>query len=121
MNRESHTTTEQHLGRYKKGVGTYEEKMPAFSRTYNEFTDQCFKDGALSKKQKHLMALGMSVYAQDEYCIIYHSKGCVDHGASEEEMLETIAVATAFGSGAAFSQGATLVQEAFGEFSKGLQ
>ncbi|WP_078395463.1 carboxymuconolactone decarboxylase family protein [Shouchella patagoniensis] len=106
---------------YKKGVGSFEEKMPIFAEKYNEFTEQCFKEGALSKKHKQLIALGMSIQAQDEYCIIYHTKGCIDNGASEEELLETISVATAFGSGAALSQGATLVQEAYRELGKNIQ
>ncbi|MFB4210477.1 carboxymuconolactone decarboxylase family protein [Shouchella sp. JSM 1781072] len=106
---------------YKKGVGTFEEKMPIFAEKYNEFTEQCFKDGAISKKHKQLIALGMSIHAQDEYCMIYHTKGCLDNGCTEEELLEAISVATAFGSGAALSQGATLVQEAFREFGNSLQ
>ncbi|MBM7840530.1 AhpD family alkylhydroperoxidase [Alkalihalobacillus xiaoxiensis] len=121
MNREGHTSTEHHMMQYKKGVGSFEEKMPIFAEKYNEFTEQCFNEGALSKKHKHLIALGMSIHAQDEYCIIYHTKGCLDNGCSEEELLETVSVATAFGSGAALSQGATLVQEAFRELGNDLQ
>lgn len=47
----------------------------------------------------------LRVHAQDEYCIIYHTKGCLDQGCSKQEILETVAVTAAFGGGASMSQG----------------
>lgn len=75
-------------------------------------------DGALSKKQKQLIALGISLYSQDEYCIIYHTKGCIDQGASEQENLETVGVTAAFGCGPTMSQAVTLVQNCIEELKK---
>ena len=49
--------------------------MPDFARRFNEFTEECFKEGTLSQKQKQLITLGISIHAQDEYCIIYHTNG----------------------------------------------
>ena len=43
--------------------------------------------------------------------MIYHTEGCIDHGASEEEILEAVGVTAAFGGGATLSQAVTLVQE----------
>ncbi|GAB6891715.1 Carboxymuconolactone decarboxylase [Geobacillus stearothermophilus] len=62
-----------------------------------------------------MIALGISLATQDEYCTIYHAKGCLDEGASEQEILEVYAVAAAFGGGAAMSQAVTLVQECLRE------
>ncbi|WP_191275861.1 carboxymuconolactone decarboxylase family protein [Neobacillus kokaensis] len=93
------------------GLGNFTHKMPELGRQYNAFTQECFKEGALSQKEKQLIALGISVASQNEYCIIYHTKGCLDQGATEEEILETIGVTAAFAGGAAMSQGVTLVQE----------
>jgi AhpD family alkylhydroperoxidase len=92
--------------------------MPDLAQHYNEFTEACFKEGTLSQKQKQLIALGISLYSQDEYCIIYHTKGCLDQGASEEEILEAVGVTAAFGGGAAMSQAVTLVQEAMTELNQ---
>ncbi|MED1203838.1 carboxymuconolactone decarboxylase family protein [Heyndrickxia acidicola] len=97
---------------YKTGVGTFTQKMPELASKYNAFTEECFKEGVLSQKEKQLIALGISLYAQDEYCIIYHVKGCLDQGCSEQEIYEAIGVTAAFGGGAAMSQGVTLVQDA---------
>jgi AhpD family alkylhydroperoxidase len=69
------------------------------------------KEGALSQREKQLIAFGISLYTQDEYCIIYHTKGCLDQGCSEQEILEGVGVTAVFGGGAAMSQAVTLVQE----------
>ncbi|RDI41439.1 AhpD family alkylhydroperoxidase [Falsibacillus pallidus] len=119
MQMNSHnSSTENALHNYKAGLGVFTEKMPELAEQYNAFTQECFKEGTLSKKQKQLIALGISLYSQDEYCIIYHTKGCLDEGCSEQEVLETIGVTAAFGGGASMSQGVTLVQEAMGELNQ---
>ncbi|MFB4163175.1 carboxymuconolactone decarboxylase family protein [Alteribacillus sp. JSM 102045] len=106
---------QQALQEYKEGLGHFTEKIPHIARKYNAFTEACFAKGALSQKEKQMIALGVSVFSQDEYCIIYHTKGCLDQGCSEKEILETIGVTAAFGGGAAMSQAVTLVQEAIQE------
>lgn len=103
--------TEAALHEYKLGLGTFTQKMPKIAEKYNDFTQACFMEGVLSQKEKQLIALGISVFSQDEFCIIYHTKGCLDQGATEEEILEAIGVTVAFGGGAAMSQAVTLVQE----------
>ncbi|MGM7702670.1 carboxymuconolactone decarboxylase family protein [Pseudalkalibacillus sp. Hm43] len=112
------TPTEAALMDYKHGLGVFTEKMPDIARKYNAFTESCFKAGKLTKKEKQLIALGISIYSQDEYCIIYHTKGCLDQGCTEEEILESVGVCAAFGGGAAMSQSVTLVQEAIADLSQ---
>ncbi|RBW71266.1 carboxymuconolactone decarboxylase family protein [Bacillus taeanensis] len=114
---EPRNLTEAALHDYKEGLGLFTQKMPAIAEKFNAFTEACFKEGELSKKQKHLIALGIGIYAQDEYCIIYHTKGCLDQGCSEKEILEAVGVTGAFGGGAAMSQAVTLVQEAIHDLS----
>ncbi|KGX92826.1 hypothetical protein N781_13080 [Pontibacillus halophilus JSM 076056 = DSM 19796] len=112
---EGRHSTEQALYNYKEGLGHFQEKLPDVAHYYNLFTEACFTEGTLSQKEKQLIALGISVATQDEYCMIYHTKGCLDQGASEQEMLEACSVASAFGGGAALSQAVTLVQESMNE------
>ncbi|MBN9655476.1 carboxymuconolactone decarboxylase family protein [Halobacillus sp. GSS1] len=113
MQEQNMTWTQTYLHDYKEGMGAFREHMPEVSHKFDEFTQECFKAGELSKKDKQLMALGISIVAQDEYCMIYHTKGCVDQGATEKEILEACGVAAAFGGGAALSQAVTLVQDAY--------
>ncbi|MBU8785466.1 MULTISPECIES: carboxymuconolactone decarboxylase family protein [Bacillus] len=106
------------LHEYKAGIGIFSEKMPGIASKYNEFTQECFKKGVLGEKEKQLIALGISISSQDEYCIIYHIKGCLDSGATEEEILEAVGVTAAFGGGATMSQSVTLVLQAIEEFKQ---
>ncbi|WP_210365231.1 carboxymuconolactone decarboxylase family protein [Bacillus sp. REN3] len=115
---EPRNSTEAALYEYKYGLGIFTEKMPELAHHYNAFTEQCFKEGTLGQKEKQLIALGISLYSQDEYCIIYHLKGCLDQGATEEQILEAVGVTAAFGGGAAMSQAVTLVQEAIAELNQ---
>ncbi|MFK2825214.1 carboxymuconolactone decarboxylase family protein [Bacillus sp. B190/17] len=118
MDLEARNSTEAALYHYKAGLGLFTEKMPNLARQFNAFTEECFKEGVLSQKEKQLIALGISLYSQDEYCIIYHTKGCLDQGCSEEEILEAVGVTAAFGGGAAMSQAVTLVQECMEELNQ---
>lgn len=115
---EPRNNTEAALLDYKEGIGLFTKKMPNIASHYNAFTEACFSEGRLSQKEKQLIALGISVVSQDEYCIIYHVKGCLDHGCTEEEMLEAVGVSAAFGGGAAMSQAVTLVQEAISDLNQ---
>ncbi len=118
MQHEGRTSTETALLNYKTGIGQFTQKLPEVARAFNAFTEACFEEGSLSKKDKQLIALGISLVAQDEYCMIYHTKGCLDQGASEQEVLEACGVAAAFGGGAAMSQAVTLVQECIQELNQ---
>lgn len=118
MEFEGRNSTESALHHYKYGVGLFTEKMPKLAEQFNSFTEECFKEGTLSKKQKQLIALGISLYSQDEYCIIYHIKGCLDQGASEQEIFEAVGVTAAFGGGTTMSQAVTLVQECMQELKQ---
>ncbi|PFX91560.1 alkylhydroperoxidase [Bacillus mycoides] len=118
MEFEGRNSTKSALLYYKYGLGLFTEKMPKLAEQFNSFAEECFKEGSLSKKQKQLIALGISLYSQDEYCIIYHIKGCLDQGASEQEIFEAVGVTAAFGGGGTISQAVTLVQECIQELKQ---
>ncbi len=109
---------DQSIMDYKQGSSRLSKKLPKVMQGYFDFTEACFEEGTLDKKQKQLTALGISIYAQDEYCIMYHAKGAVEHGASEEELMEVIAISSALGGGAALSQGATLALDTFHHYNQ---
>ncbi|GAA0369108.1 carboxymuconolactone decarboxylase family protein [Bacillus horti] len=102
---------------YKEGLGQFEEKLPSIARSYMDFTGACFAAGDIDQKMKQLMALGISLYAQDEYCIVYHTNEAIHHGATEQEILEVIGVCAAIGGGAVMSQGVTLVQDCLAQLN----
>jgi AhpD family alkylhydroperoxidase len=118
MEFEARNSTEAALHHYKAGLGVFTQKMPKLAQHFNSFTEECFAEGVLSQKEKQLIALGISLYSQDEYCIIYHTKGCLDQGCTEQEILEAVGVTAAFGGGATMSQAVTLVQECIQELNQ---
>lgn len=108
---------QQALREYKAGLGAFEQHLPEVAEKYNRFTEVCFADGELSGRNKHLIGVAMGCLTNDEFCIIYHTKGAIDQGANPQEVLEAAAVAGAFGGGMAMSQTVTLLQQALYEFS----
>ncbi|UOY93010.1 carboxymuconolactone decarboxylase family protein [Ectobacillus sp. JY-23] len=118
MEQHFQNSVEQSLYHYKEGLGRFLQKTPELTQAYNAFTEACFKEGALTQREKQLIALGISLATQDEYCTIYHTKGCIDQGCTEEQIFEACGVATAFAGGAAMSQAVTLVQECISELQQ---
>lgn len=97
---------------YKLGVGVMSDSMPGAVEAYNNFTGECFADGALGAKEKQLIALGIALAANNEVCTFYHVSEAKAKGASAQEIIEACAVAAAVGAGHAMSQGVTRVQQA---------
>jgi AhpD family alkylhydroperoxidase len=65
------------------------------SRVYQSFVEMeqnTFKNGELSKKQKELIAIGISIVLNCESCMEWHIKQALDDGAAEGEILEAIEV-----------------------------
>lgn len=60
-----------------------------------------FSDGALSNKQKELIAVGISVVKDCESCMQWHIEQAATAGASFEELLEAVEVGIEMGGGPA--------------------
>ena len=75
----------------KKAHSFYSKK----SKVYQSFVDMeqnTYKDGNLSKKQKELIAIGISVVIDCESCMEWHIKQALDDGATEDEIIESVEV-----------------------------
>ena len=74
------------------------------SKVYEKFLkmeEATYSDGALTKKQKELIAIGISVVIDCESCMEWHITQAAAAGASEREILEAVEVAIEFGGGPA--------------------
>jgi AhpD family alkylhydroperoxidase len=60
-----------------------------------------YRDGALPKKQKELIAMGISVVKDCESCMQWHIEQAAADGATFEELLEAIEVGIEMGGGPA--------------------
>jgi len=79
------------------------EFQEEYGKKFFEWYGKVFEEGALSKREKSLIALAVAHAISCPYCIDAYSNTCLSVGADEEQMMEAVHVA------AAIQGGATLV------------
>jgi len=75
---------------------------------------------ALDTKTKELIALAISVATRCDGCIAFHAEAAVKHGATRDEVLETMGMAIYMGAGPSVMYAAQAL-EAFDQFSQKVQ
>lgn len=64
----------------------------SFFKEFGSLDDKVYQDGAISKKNKELMGLAISIATRCNECILYHINGCLDSKANKEEIVEAIKI-----------------------------
>jgi len=64
-----------------------------------------FADGALSEREKALIALAVAHVKQCPYCIDAYTKTCLEKGADREQMTEAVHAAAALSAGSCLIHG----------------
>ena len=82
-------------------IGTLSDHLPAPMEAFRQLHKESVSDGALDRKQKELIALGIAMTVNCDGCIAYHVKDAMFAGATREEILETIGVVVMMGGGPA--------------------
>jgi len=82
------------------------EAMDAFQK----FDGTALAAGAIPKKYKELMALGIALTTQCPYCLEVHREAAEKAGATQTEFAEVVFVAAALRAGAAMTHGTHLVR-----------
>ncbi|PAV29610.1 alkylhydroperoxidase [Virgibacillus profundi] len=77
------------------------EHAPDQLKAFNEFNMKVFKDGALTRKEKELVAVATTHVTQCPYCIESHTKNAKKAGATLEELTEAAFVTAAVEAGSA--------------------
>jgi AhpD family alkylhydroperoxidase len=92
--------TEKVLLRYKEVYGqvpdwaeTISEVMPEFLEPWIQIRSNVIADGALPRKVKELILLGINLVRRYPSGIETHTRGALDAGATKEEVMEAIATA----------------------------
>ena len=70
---------------------------------FGAFFSKVMGEGALSIREKELIALGIGVALRCEPCIRLHVKKCLDAGASKEQILDAAQVAVMMGGGPVYT------------------
>lgn len=80
-------------------------------KAFRNFSKEVFKEGALDEKTKQLIAVASAHITQCPYCIKSHTKQAKQKGASNEEIMEAIWVASEMRAGAAYAHAAIAIDE----------
>jgi 4-carboxymuconolactone decarboxylase len=89
------------LGKFAEMGNANKELWTKFSRYYSAV----FAEGALSEREKALIALAVAHAVQCPYCIDAYSQACLEKGSDIEEMTEAVHVACAIRGGASLVHG----------------
>jgi 4-carboxymuconolactone decarboxylase len=95
----------EHLTRFGE-IGEGNRELAA---KFFDYYTAVFREGALSEREKALIALAVAHTVQCPYCIDAYSKGCLEKGADLEQMTESIHVATAIRGGATLVHGVQML------------
>jgi alkylhydroperoxidase/carboxymuconolactone decarboxylase family protein len=91
--------------------GNIGQGNPALADKFFAYYGAVFEEGALSKREKALIALAVAHTVQCPYCIDAYSKDCLVQGSDVEQMTEAIHVATAIRGGASLIHGLQMLDK----------
>lgn len=95
------------LGRF----GDMAEGNKELADLFFQYYGKVFEDGALTAREKALIALAVSHTVQCPYCIDAYTDDCLEKGADLEQMTEAVHVATAIRGGASLVHGVQMLEQ----------
>jgi 4-carboxymuconolactone decarboxylase len=98
----------EHLANF----GTIAQGSPELAEKFFAWYNAVFVEGALTEREKALIALGVAHAVQCPYCIDAYTKTCLDKGADLEQMTEAVHVASAIRGGASLVHGVQMLEQA---------
>jgi len=88
--------------KFKNDSIKMKEQIPDTINGFGGLFSKVMKDGALSLREKELVALGIGVAQRCTPCIVAHTKKCLEAGATKEQILEAASVAVVMNGGPAY-------------------
>ena len=92
-----------------KDITEFQESM---GKKFFDWYGEVFKEGALTEREKALIALAVAHVVQCPYCVDAYTTTCLEKGADEEQMMEAVHVGAAISSGAALVTGVQMMNHA---------
>lgn len=74
-------------------------EAPEMMKGFGDLANAATKDGVLDKKTKELIALALGVAARCDGCLGFHTQALARLGATRQEVIETLSMATYMGGG----------------------
>lgn len=81
------------------------KEAPQLAQQFFAYYSSVFAEGALTEREKALIALAVAHAVQCPYCIDAYTRGSLEKGASLEEMTEALHVVAAIRGGASLVHG----------------
>ena len=94
--------TLEFLEKFKSDFEKMTQAAPEMMKGFGGMFLHIMKDGALKRKEKELVALGIAVAQCCAPCIALHVQKCLDAGNSPAEILEAASVAVMMQGGPAY-------------------
>jgi AhpD family alkylhydroperoxidase len=88
----------------------FAQLLPDMSGSVRALTAEVYKDGTLSCKVKHLMALAVALGTGCENCVLGQTMRALENGATKDEILETISVVVSMRGTTGVSESLRVVQ-----------
>jgi alkylhydroperoxidase/carboxymuconolactone decarboxylase family protein len=85
--------------------GNMGEDAPGLWEKFMAYYGSVFKEGALSAKEKALIAFAVAHAVQCPYCIDSFTQTLLDMGVNQEQMIEAVHAAAAIRGGATLAHG----------------
>lgn len=85
--------------------GDIGKEAPELARKFFDYYNAVFAEGALTEREKALIALAVAHAVQCPYCIDAYAQACLERGSNPGEMTEAVHVATAIRGGASLVHG----------------
>jgi len=104
------------LATTRDNLDNYLAEQPHGAAGFTTLHQAAMADGALSLKQKELIALAIGIARQCSDCIGFHTQAAIKAGASKAEIAETVTVSMMMGGGPAYMYGARAL-EAYDQFT----
>lgn len=98
------------------GVGLLQRGAPETMKAFGALSTAAPASKAIDTKTKELMALAIGIAVHCDGCVAFHTKMARQHGASREEVAETVALAVYMGGGPAAVYGGDALR-AYDQFS----
>ncbi len=98
----------QHLTEF----GKIADGSPELGKKFFDYYASVFADGALTAREKSLIALAVAHAVQCPYCIDAYTQDCQQKGADFEQMTEALHVAVAIRGGASLVHGMQMREKA---------
>jgi AhpD family alkylhydroperoxidase len=108
----------EHYDRLLDLMNRLGERIPLTMAAFGQLHRETVVDGALSKKVKELIALGIAVSVRCDGCMPTYVHDALKAGASRQEIAETIGVAIMMGGGPSVMYGCEAL-EALEQFEAG--